>query len=68
MSVVFYSTHCPKCRMLEIKLRQTGVDYSEVTDVDKMIEKGMTSAPALEVDGKMMNFKESMQWLSALSA
>lgn len=65
MNVVMYSTNCPKCRVLEMKLKAKGVDHSVVTDVDEMVAKGMTSAPALEVDGKMMDFGEAVKWLNA---
>lgn len=53
MSITMYSTNCPKCRVLEMKLKMKGIAHSVVTDVDKMVAKGMTSAPALEVDGKI---------------
>lgn len=65
MNVVMYSTNCPKCRVLEMKLKAKGVDHSVVTDIDEMVAKGMTSAPSLEVDGKMMGFSEAVKWLNA---
>lgn len=65
MSIIMYSTNCPKCRVLEMKLKAKGITPSVVTDVDEMVAKGMTSAPALEVDGEMMNFGEAVKWLNA---
>ena len=65
MNVVLYSTNCPKCRVLEMKLNSKGIAHSVVTDVDEMVAKGMTSAPALEVDGELMGFAEAMRWVSA---
>lgn len=65
MNIIMYSTTCPKCRVLEMKLKAKGIDHSVVTDVDEMVAKGMTSAPALEVDGKMMDFSEAIKWLNA---
>ena len=65
MNVVMYSTNCPKCRVLEMKLKAKGIGHSVVTDVDEMVAKGMTSAPALEVDGELMGFAEAMRWVSA---
>ena len=65
MNVVMYSTNCPKCRVLEMKLKAKGIYHSVVTDVDEMTAKGMTSAPALEVDGKLMGFAEAVKWLNA---
>ena len=61
--VVFYSIHCPKCSILEKKLKQANIEYTENNDVDTMVAKGMTSAPSLEVDGKLMGFAESVEWI-----
>ena len=63
--VVFYSTHCPKCSVLEKKLKQANIEYTEINDVRTMLAKGMTSAPNLEVDGKLMGFTESIEWINS---
>lgn len=62
MSVVLYSTNCPKCKVLEKKLDSIGVDYTIVTDEDLMISKGFSSAPMLEVDGNVMDFGNAVRW------
>ena len=66
MSVVLYSTHCPRCNVLEKKLQQKEVDYDEVNDTSIMEQKGYLSVPVLEVDGKSMNFKEAVDWINTL--
>ena len=69
MSVVLYSTHCPRCNVLEKKLQQKEVDYDEVNDtsiIEIMKEKGYLSVPVLEVDGKSMDFKEAVDWINTL--
>ena len=63
--VVIYSTHCPKCSILEKKLKQANIEYTENNDVNAMLAKGMTSAPSLEVDGKLMGFTESVEWIKS---
>ena len=63
MNVIFYSTHCPKCKVLEAKLKQKGIVYEEVNDIDVMTEKGFRSAPMLEVDGVAYGFKEATDWI-----
>ena len=63
--VVFYSTHCPKCSVLEKKLKQANIEYTEINDVRTMLAKGMTSAPNLEVDGKVMGFTEAVEWINS---
>ena len=66
MSVVLYSTHCPRCNVLEKKLQQKEVDYYEVNDTSIMEQKGYLSVPVLEVDGKSMDFKEAVDWINTL--
>ena len=67
MDVVFYSTGCPKCKVLKAKLDSKGIDYIIFNDVDRMVEMGITTVPDLMVDGKLMNFKESIEWLNSLT-
>ena len=63
MNVVLYSTNCPKCKILETKLTKKGINYSIITDVNLMIEKGFTQAPVLEVNGQFKEFKEANDWV-----
>lgn len=63
MNVVLYSTHCPKCKVLEMKLKQKNISYEEVTDVELMQEKGFMSVPKVEVDGVVYDFKEAVDWI-----
>lgn len=63
MKIVFYSTGCAKCNVLRAKLDEKGLQYDTCNDVDLMLEKGMMSAPYLEVDGEFMNFGEAVKWV-----
>ena len=63
MEVVLYSTHCPKCHVLESKLKQKGINYEENNDVELMQEKGFITVPKLEVDGVVYDFKEAVEWV-----
>lgn len=66
MKVTLYSTDCPKCKVLEKKLDDSGVAYETEKDIDIMLEKGFVSAPMLEVDGVVMSFKEGIEWINNL--
>lgn len=66
MEINFYSTHCPKCKVLETKLKQKGLFYTEINDIDAMLAKGLHSVPYLEIDGKLLNFTEANTWLNEL--
>lgn len=65
MNVVLYSTHCPKCKVLALKLKQKSINYEEINDVEVMKSKGFVSAPKLEVDGVVYDFKEAVEWIGA---
>lgn len=61
--VTLYTTHCPKCRVIEKKLAQKNIQYNEVTDISEMQKLGFTSAPMLKVDGKIYNFSDANRWI-----
>lgn len=65
MKIVLYSTFCPRCNVLEKKLKQKNISYEEVNDVGIMEEKGFTSVPILEVDGVSMDFKKANDWINS---
>lgn len=66
--VILYTTHCPKCKVLETKLRQAHVEYEIIEDENVMLNKGFMEAPKLEVDGEVLNFSGSINWLKQREA
>lgn len=64
MNVTLYSTGCPKCHVLEMKLKEVGVNFDLVKDEDLMIQKGFMTAPMLEVDGISMDFSAAIKWVN----
>ena len=66
MAIVLYSTHCPRCNVLEKKLKQKNISYEEVNDIEVMEEKGISAVPVLEVDGVSMDFKTANNWINAI--
>lgn len=64
MKVVLYSTHCPKCNVLEAKLKDKNIEFEEVNDKNLMIEKGFMSVPILEVDGEVLKYADAMKWVN----
>ena len=63
MSIILYSTGCPKCNVLEAKLNSKSIKYEVCRDIEVMQSKGMMSAPNLEVDGKLMGFGDAIKWI-----
>ena len=73
MEIILYTTHCPKCRVLETKFKQKNLTYTEITDINLMKEKGFLSAPMLELktagstsDSTILNFSEAVKWVNSL--
>lgn len=68
MKVVFYTIGCPKCRVLESKLKAKNVDFEECRDIEIMQKKGFENAPMLEVDDAVMGFGKAIKWINNLEA
>lgn len=66
MKVILYSTHCPKCSVLESKLKEKNIEFKEVNDQQIMLDKGFMSAPMLEVDGEILKYADAMKWVSEI--
>jgi len=64
LQITLYSTHCPKCNVLEKKLKEKNIIYKEVNDIEAMKEKGYLSVPVLEVNGTSMDFKTANNWIN----
>ena len=58
MNIIFYSTHCPVCRGVEMKLKAKKIPYKECTDEEEMRKLGISSAPVLSVNGELKFGKE----------
>lgn len=64
--ITLYSTRCPKCIILEKKLKTKDIEYEEVNDVNIMTEKGFVTVPMLEVDGQIMDYKTAFNYIDSL--
>jgi hypothetical protein len=62
--VTLYSTGCPICEVLVEKLKSKNIDFIIFEDIVAMRKKGITTVPMLEVDGKLLNTKEAMEWVN----
>lgn len=63
MNIILHTTNCPRCKVLKSKLDQKSINYKINTDVDLMMQKGFTTAPKLEIDGVVYDFKEAVEWI-----
>lgn len=61
--IVLYTIDCPKCKILERKLKEADIEYEVVKDVDTMMSLGISSAPVLKVDEDLMAFNDAVKWI-----
>ncbi|MEG1725884.1 MAG: hypothetical protein RR313_10870 [Anaerovoracaceae bacterium] len=64
MNVTLYTTHCPKCDILEKKMLSKGIPFSVVDNVKEMLVLGIVQAPMLQVDGNLMDFVTANNWVN----
>ena len=58
---ILYSTHCPQCNVLSMKLKNRNIAFEETDDFTKPIELGYMSAPILYDGKKYYTFSEAME-------
>lgn len=65
--VTLYSTGCPKCKVMKIKLEKAGIEYTEntdVTEINKVCEEiGADSVPILETPDGTFEFAKAIAWV-----
>lgn len=62
--ITLYSTGCPKCKVLKKKLDEKGIKYTVNLSVEEMMTIGITQVPVLCVDGKLLQFKQAVDWVN----
>ena len=60
--IILYTTHCPKCVVLEKKLNQKQIEFDICDDIEIMEQKGFMTAPMLEVNNDIMDFGKAVEW------
>ena len=54
MSIILYSTGCPKCKVLKSKLEEKNIEFVENNSVEEMTGLGITQVPVLFVGGVLL--------------
>ena len=46
-----------------MKMMNKNIQFTEVEDIEEMKKLGLKSAPALNIDGKILGFVEALEWV-----
>ena len=66
MKVKLYTTHCPKCKILEERLNAKKVKYEVIDNIEELQKMNFKSVPNLEIDGKIYNYLDSIRYLNKM--
>lgn len=65
--IKFYSSHCPKCIVLENLMKQKGIEYEYIDNEEVYMniarKNKIFSMPFAEIDGKIYNTKELQNYI-----
>lgn len=65
--IKFYSSHCPKCIVLENLMKQKGIEYEYIDDEKIYMplakENKILSMPFAEINGEIINSKELQKYI-----
>lgn len=62
LKIILYSTNCPRCKVIEKRLKDSGYEFETVTDMQEMVKLGLTYSPSVNIDGRFYNFNEMIVW------
>jgi hypothetical protein len=57
------SNGCPKCVILEGKLKEKGIIYEKSSDIQEIINAGFKTIPMLNVNGEYLDFGKALKWI-----
>lgn len=64
--IILYTIDCPRCIVLEKKLKLKNIEFLRVSDEDTIRAKGYGdwTFPILEVSGVAMSYNTAIQWIN----
>lgn len=67
-SIILYSLHCPKCKVLELKLQKAGIEFTIIDNEDTVVEVGKANhildVPILQVGDNFYNFTNAVKYIN----
>ena len=65
--IKFYSSHCPKCIILENLMKQKGIEYETITDENIYLkvadEHNIMSMPFAEINNQIYNTQQLQEYI-----
>lgn len=61
--IILYTTHCPMCLMLERKLKEKNINYTEISDIEEIKKANIKNVPVLKIEEELMDSYNAMQWI-----
>ena len=66
--MVLFSTGCPQCYVLEVKLQQKNIDFEISDNVQELIDMGIKRLPVLKLDsGEYLDFSKALNFVNEWS-
>lgn len=66
-TIVFYTIHCPKCKVLQTIMNKKNIRFDIVDDKNVVIEIGtlhnIDSAPFAKINGEFYDTKKLQKWI-----
>lgn len=63
--ITVFTTGCSKCKILESKLNDKGIEYVKCEDKEIMKEKGFRSVPQMQLDdGTILGFGKAVKYVN----
>lgn len=66
--IILYSTHCPKCKALEILLTKKNIPFEVVDDKDEVVRVGeehqILTAPILRSGDDFFDFSNAVKFIN----
>lgn len=65
--ITLYTTHCPKCNVLQKKMANKKIDFLLCEDEKEIMEvctkTGMNFLPILQIGDDFLDFPNAIEWL-----
>lgn len=62
--IILYTIGCPKCKILEKKLKEKKIKYEEFSNEEEMLKLNITHVPMLKVDKELLDFGQAVKWIN----